>query len=87
VFVRHGRKRSRKARAGRPYFVRDHDLCGQCWQSFHDQFVARQLALQESQNEDLVSGRHTLQPQEHSVGMLGLGREVDVPAILDNAGP
>ena len=41
---RHGRFRSRKARAGKPYCVQAHTLCQQCWEKLNDQLQAQRLA-------------------------------------------
>jgi len=38
-----GRKRSRKARAGIPVSIKDHDLCAKCWERAQNQFHAARL--------------------------------------------
>lgn len=42
--VNHGRFRSRKARAGQPTSIKDHDLCNQCWERLTNQRYSRILA-------------------------------------------
>lgn len=41
---KYGKKRSKKARAGCPVFIKGHDLCLCCYQKEIDQYVAKQLA-------------------------------------------
>jgi hypothetical protein len=44
---RRGKKRSRKARAGKPYAIAGHNLCFQCWERFNDQQrAASMVAIQ-----------------------------------------
>jgi hypothetical protein len=43
ALVSHGKKRSRRARAGRPVAIKHHDLCPGCFQKVKDSFFASQL--------------------------------------------
>lgn len=44
AFVKHGRYRSRRARAGQPTSLKGHDLCGKCWERNVNQRYSRILA-------------------------------------------
>lgn len=38
-----GKKRSRRARAGQKYSIKDHDMCQRCWESLNDSMKAKSV--------------------------------------------